>query len=72
MCGTCGCSEGVELTMTDLQEGRSPIMIDGLQAHFHPHGHADSHEYSHHHHEHDYTHDAPTITSTTSKVVSFL
>ena len=58
MCETCGCSEGAEVTMTHLQEGHSPITIDGLQAHSHPHNHADSHEHSHHHHEHyNHTHD---------------
>ncbi|MGB0485529.1 MAG: hydrogenase nickel incorporation protein HypB, partial [bacterium] len=58
MCETCGCSEGAEVTMTHLQEGRSPIMMDGLQAHSHPHNHTDSHEHSHHHHEHhNHTHD---------------
>ncbi|MEK9616818.1 MAG: hydrogenase nickel incorporation protein HypB [Deltaproteobacteria bacterium] len=57
MCETCGCSEGAEVTMTHLQEGRSPIMMDGLQAHSHPHNHTDSHEHSHHHHEHhNHTH----------------
>ena len=58
MCETCGCSEGAEVTMTHLQEGHSPIMMDGLQAHSHPHNHTDSHEHSHHHHEHhNHTHD---------------
>ena len=58
MCETCGCSEGAAVTMTHLQEGRSPIMIDGLQAHSHPHSPADSHEHSHHYHEqHNHTHD---------------
>ena len=56
MCETCGCSEGAEVTMTHLQEGRSPIMMDGLQAHSHPHNHTDSHEHSHHHHEHGHEH----------------
>ena len=56
MCETCGCSEGAEVTMTHLQEGRSPIMVDGLQAHSHQHGPADSHEHSHHHHEHGHEH----------------
>ena len=56
MCETCGCSEGAEVTMTHLQEGHSPITIDGLQAHSHPHNHADSHEHSHHHHEHGHEH----------------
>ena len=56
MCETCGCSEGAEVTMTHLQEGRSPIMMGGLQAHSHPHGPADSHEHSHHHHEHGHEH----------------
>ena len=56
MCETCGCSEGAAVTMTHLQEGRSPIMIDGLQAHSHPHSPADSHEHSHHHHEHGHEH----------------
>ena len=42
--------------MTHLQEGRSPIMMDELQAHSHPHGPADSHEHSHHHHEHGHEH----------------
>ena len=56
MCETCGCSEGAEVTMTHLQEGRSPIMMDGLQAHSHPHGPAVSHEHSHHHHEHGHEH----------------
>ena len=58
MCETCGCSEGAAVTMTHLQEGRSPIMIDGVQAHSHPHNPADGHEHSHHHHEHhNHTHD---------------
>jgi len=58
MCETCGCSEGAAVTMTHLQEERSPIMIDGLQAHSHPHNPTDSHEHSHHHHEHhNHTHD---------------
>ena len=56
MCETCGCSEGAEVTMTHLQEGRSPIMMDGLQAHSHPHNHTDSHKHSHHHHEHGHEH----------------
>ena len=56
MCETCGCSEGAEVTMTHLQEGRSPIMVDGLQAHSHPHNHTDSHKHSHHHHEHGHEH----------------
>ena len=56
MCETCGCSEGAEVTMTHLQEGHSPIMMGGLQAHSHPHGPADSHEHSHHHHEHGHEH----------------
>ena len=44
--------------MTHLKEGRSPIMMDGLQAHSHLHGPAVSHELSHHHHEHhNHTHD---------------
>ena len=73
MCETCGCSEGAEVTMTHLQEGRSPITIDGLQAHSHPHGPAYSHEHSHHHHEHGHEHhNTPMTTSTTSKAVSSL
>ena len=56
MCETCGCSEGAAVTMTHLQEGRSPIMIDGVQAHSHPHNPADGHEQSHHHHEHGHEH----------------
>ena len=42
--------------MTHLQVGRSPIMIDGLQAHSHPHSPADSHEHSHHQYEHGHEH----------------
>ena len=56
MCETCGCSEGAEVTMTHLQEGHSPIMMDGLQAHSHPHSPADSHEHSHHQYEHGHEH----------------
>ena len=70
MCETCGCSEGAEVTMTHLQEGHSPIMMDGPQAHSHPHRTVDSHAHSHHHHEHhNHTHET---TSTTSKAVSSL
>ena len=52
MCEICGCFEGAAVTMTHLQEGRSPIMIDGLQAHPHPHSSAVSQGHRHHQHEH--------------------
>ena len=72
MCETCGCSKGAEVTMTHLQEGHSPIMMDGLQAHSHPHGPADSHEHSHHHREAMCITITLMTTSMTNRAVSSL
>ena len=57
MCGTCGCSETDEVTVTNLQSGTAE--------HVHPHAH-DLHDHGHHdhdhgghdhHHDHDHPHD---------------
>jgi hydrogenase nickel incorporation protein HypB len=72
MCVTCGCSDGNETTMTDLQTGTvtaiaSPnahtgehthVLEDGtVVTHTHHHGHSDGQHHHHHeHHHHEHSH----------------
>jgi hydrogenase nickel incorporation protein HypB len=56
MCDTCGCSDGVHTTITDLQSNRHFHVGEHEHTHGHDHGH--SHEHSHSHsHSHAGSHD---------------
>ena len=73
MCGTCGCSEGNEVAVRNLQTGNVTTMTpQHTHDHAHPHGHDHPHEHVHadgtrhshahaddHHHDHEHDHDHP-------------
>src|ERR1700678_3928655 len=58
MCANCGCAEGNEVTLTNLQTGQHVHLDAEGHEHAHDHSHAHEHEHSHSHahsHEHDKT-----------------
>lgn len=48
MCGTCGCGDGAEGRIINLQTGEETSLA--------PHGHSHDHRHSHHDHDHDHDH----------------
>lgn len=60
MCAHCGCAEGNDVTISDLQTGwHVHLDADGRElAHTHEHSHEHGHDHDHGHHHHD---DAHTI-----------
>jgi hydrogenase nickel incorporation protein HypB len=63
MCATCGCSEGVKTTVTNLATGEKILIAD--HHHLHVHGH------DHHHHDHDHDHEHPVHEHGVSETVTF-
>jgi hydrogenase nickel incorporation protein HypB len=69
MCGTCGCSDHLEVTVTDPESGRHTHLRRGEEAgvahhHDHPHEHRHEHPHDHHHDPaggHDHDHRARTV-----------
>lgn len=58
MCGTCGCGDDAEVTVTNLETGAKERLERSAHAHDHDHGH--DHAHGHHHHEphsHGHSHD---------------
>lgn len=51
MCTFCGCSDGAEPALTDLQTGVTVPLTDEHH-HAHDHHHHDHHHHDHHHHDH--------------------
>jgi len=80
MCGTCGCSEGNEVAVRNLQTGNVTTMTpQHTHDHAHPHGHDHPHEHVHadgtrhshahaddHHHDHEHGHPHSHETATVS------
>jgi hydrogenase nickel incorporation protein HypB len=64
MCGTCGCGDDADVTVTNLETGAKERMersVSRALAHTHEHGHGhdhgQEHGHDHHHgHEHDHNH----------------
>lgn len=58
MCGTCGCSDGNQTTITGEDGTHVHVLADGtVVTHTHDHDHADGHDHDHdHHHGHDHDH----------------
>jgi hydrogenase nickel incorporation protein HypB len=50
MCATCGCSDGSEAKLTNMQTGESVALDE------HGHSHSDHHHHHHHGHGHDHHH----------------
>ncbi|MCB1057713.1 MAG: hydrogenase nickel incorporation protein HypB [Acidobacteria bacterium] len=61
MCGTCGCSDGVKATVTNLETGEHSHVHEGHVHEGHPHeGHShEGHRHEGHAHGHDHSHDHP-------------
>jgi len=58
MCGTCGCSDGDTVTLTNLQSGSEAQLKRPLPGADHGHEHEHEHAHGHgHHHDHDHPHD---------------
>jgi hydrogenase nickel incorporation protein HypB len=69
MCGTCGCGDDADVTVTNLETGAKERMersVSGAVASTHEHGHDHDHDHGHnhdhahdhnHHHDHDHDHD---------------
>ncbi len=53
MCANCGCAEGTEVVLTNLQTGQHVHLDADGHEHAHEHGHGHEHSHAHsHHHEH--------------------
>jgi len=53
MCANCGCAEGTEVTLTNLQTGQHVHLDANGHGHVHEHGHSHEHSHVHSHgHEH--------------------
>lgn len=58
MCTTCGCSDQMNVTITNMRSGKHFHLDSGVHED-HEHSHADDHAHEHDHQHHEHSHDVP-------------